>query len=184
MKLFKFNKDTYKVEVDEGAVLLTPFRVIWNRDRSASKDKALSELAYVYFMYDQQSDYLIETNENERSKQISYDLKLGDAWKPDKKVNDAATFYMEHSVTPLATMYNAAIKGGNAVNSVLNNADEYIKASTNPIKAAKDVIDTLNKVPSVMANIKAAEKELIQEKEITENRKKGSQTLNMFEDGL
>lgn len=81
-------------------------------------------------------------------------------------------------------MYEAAICGANAVNKMLRNSDKHIQGSSNPIKAAKDVIDTLNKVPKTMADLKAAEKELIEEKVNLDDRKKGSQSLNMFEDGL
>ena len=35
-----------------------------------------------------------------------------------------------------------------------------------------------------MANMKAAEKELVKEKKETEGRMKGSKTMNVFEDGL
>lgn len=39
MKLFKYVN--YTVTISEEALLLKPFRVIWNRDRSSYKEKAL-----------------------------------------------------------------------------------------------------------------------------------------------
>lgn len=55
MKLFKFEQ--YKVTISEEAFAMKPFKQIWNRDKSQSKDKAISELSYVYFMQDPRSDY-------------------------------------------------------------------------------------------------------------------------------
>ena len=55
MKLFKY--EAYKVTISEEALVLKPFKLIWNRDRSATKNKALTELGYVYFMCDPRSDY-------------------------------------------------------------------------------------------------------------------------------
>lgn len=184
MKLFKLNKDTYSVEYDEGALMLAPFRVLWNRDRSKYKEKACKELAYVYFMSDIQSDYMIELDESLRAEAIIKDLKLGDEWKPDKKVDNAIIFYKERSVTPLTKIYEAAVAGAEAVNNLLRNADTYIKSAKDPVRAAKDITATLDKVPTVMSRLKAANKELIEEKEALAGKKKGSQTLNMFEDGI
>lgn len=78
MRLFKLNKDTYNVEIDEGALLLAPFRVIWNRDRSQKKEKAVKELAYVWFMTETRSDYQIEDDYSLRSIEVIKDLQLGD----------------------------------------------------------------------------------------------------------
>ena len=40
MKLFKY--EGYKVVISEEALALKPFKQIWNRDRTANKDKAIS----------------------------------------------------------------------------------------------------------------------------------------------
>jgi hypothetical protein len=40
------------------------------------------------------------------------------------------------------------------------------------------------KVPKLMADLKAAHKEVVKEQEDLDNRKKGSRSMNMFEDGL
>ena len=184
MNLFKLNKDTYSVEFDEGALMLAPFRVLWDRDKSKKKTRATKELAYIYFMWDVQSDYKIETDIAVRSSVIIKDLELGDKWSVDSEIEDAATFYRDRSTTVLSRTYNSAVAGANAVNDVLENAKQYISSANNPIKAAKDVIDTLGKVPKVMADLKAANKELVEESKENAIKQKGSQTLNMFEDGF
>ena len=55
MKLFKY--DAYKITISEEAFALSPFRKIWNRDRSTNKNRAISELGFIYFMADTRSDY-------------------------------------------------------------------------------------------------------------------------------
>ena len=69
MKLFKY--EAYKVVISEEALALKPFKQLWNRDRSINKDRAISELAYVYFMEDPASDYQYLVDREDRSNAIT-----------------------------------------------------------------------------------------------------------------
>ena len=84
MKLFKY--EGYKVVISEEALALKPFKQIWNRDRTANKDRAISELAYIYFMEDPASDYQYLVDRDERSEAIIEGEGLPANWKPDKIV--------------------------------------------------------------------------------------------------
>ena len=55
MRLFKY--EGYNLNISEEALALKPFRAIWVRDKSASKERAIMELGYCYFMEDPRSDY-------------------------------------------------------------------------------------------------------------------------------
>ena len=50
IRLFKY--EGYKVTISEEALLLKPFKAIWDRDRTKSKDRALDELGFIYFFCD------------------------------------------------------------------------------------------------------------------------------------
>lgn len=184
MNLFKLNKQTYEVEVDEGALMLAPFLALYKRDKTKSKSIAKKELAYLYFMEDRRSDYMSTIDEMERHVQVVKDLELPKEWKPDKKIKLAMEFYGKRSVTEIQALYDAAVKGADAVNNILKHADDYIKESKSPIKAAKDVIETINKIPAVMSNLKSAKKQLIDEQNAASDKKLGSQELNIFENGI
>lgn len=100
MKLFRY--EGYKIVISEEAFALKVFRQIWNRDRTASKDKALMELGYVYFMVDPRSDYQYLVDKEERSKAIIEGEGLPANWKPDKLIEEAMTFY--DSMKPSAAL--------------------------------------------------------------------------------
>ena len=55
MKLFKY--EGYKIVIEPEALLLKPFKQIWQRDRTINKDKAMMELGFIYFFCDTRSDY-------------------------------------------------------------------------------------------------------------------------------
>ena len=97
IKLFKY--EGYKLNISEEALLSKPFKEIWQRDKSKSKDKALQELGYVYFISDPRSDYQYLVDEEERSRAIKEGEGIDSKWKPDKVVLDAITFYKSFKPT-------------------------------------------------------------------------------------
>ena len=68
IKLFK--RDGYEIKVEPEALLLKPFKKIWNRDRSKDKNRAMQELGFIYFVCDPRSDYQFLVDDNERLEAI------------------------------------------------------------------------------------------------------------------
>lgn len=91
IKLFKY--EGYKVTISEEALVLKPFKQIWQRDRSASKDRALAELGFIYFFCDPRSDYQYITDETQRMEAIKEGEGLPSKWTPDAIINTAIDFY-------------------------------------------------------------------------------------------
>ena len=91
MKLFKLNG--WDLEIDEIAYTLTPFKTLWDRDKSEGKFKSKQELSYIYFMEDPRSDYMSFPDKNDRRKKIIEALGLPPKWKEDKAVTEAREFY-------------------------------------------------------------------------------------------
>lgn len=97
MGLLKF--EDYKLTIQPEALLLKGFSVIWKRDRSQSKDKAMSELSYIYFLIDPRSDYRFISDIGERATKIKKHLGFPDRWKPDKEIDKAIEIYKETMYT-------------------------------------------------------------------------------------
>ena len=60
----------YNLTIDPMALSLKPLKTIWNRDKTEKKERAISEIAYIYFMEDPRSDYQYIIDREERSKAI------------------------------------------------------------------------------------------------------------------
>ena len=91
MKLFRY--EGYKITISEEALVLAPFKKIWDRDRSASKNRAISELGFIYFMADPRSDYQYIIDEESRKTSIKEGEGLPSDWEPDNLVLEAMEFY-------------------------------------------------------------------------------------------
>ena len=48
IKLFKY--EGYSVAVEPEAIMLAPFKAIWDRDKRKDKSMAMQELAYIYYL--------------------------------------------------------------------------------------------------------------------------------------
>ena len=83
----------YNLTIDPMLLALKPFKTIWQRDRSEKKDKAISEIAYIYFMEDPRSDYQYIVDLDSREQQIREGEGIKSSWKPDNVVKEAQKLY-------------------------------------------------------------------------------------------
>ena len=178
IKLFKY--EGYKLNISEEALLLKPFKEIWQRDKSKNKDKALQELGYIYFISDPRSDYQYLVDEEERSKAIKEGEGIDSKWKPDKVVLNAITFYKSFKPTSALLLEDtrAMINGYRLklreITADMSNLD---------IKEIKDLGAVIKQIPSLIKDLDEAEKALNSELK-TSGRMRGSGEKTLFEDGI
>ena len=185
MKLFVLNRLSYEIEIAPEALLLEPFKRIVDRDKSKTKDMAKKELAFIYHYCDIRSDYM-GTEDSQRMVQILDNLNFPNKYKLDKDMLEAISFYKSFK-TPVETLYEGAIIAAQAVDKYLRSTEDLLNERDANGKVVTDIAKvtaSIEKLPKIMANMKAAEKELVKEKKETEGRMKGSKTMNVFEDGL
>ena len=91
VRLFKF--EAYEVTIEPEAIMLVPFKTLYDRDKHKDKSMAKQELAYVYFFADPRSDYQYLVDPEVRSSEIIKGLGMPKGWKPDAAVQRAIDFY-------------------------------------------------------------------------------------------
>lgn len=177
MKLFKY--EGYKIVISEEAFALKVFRQIWNRDRTTSKDKALMELGYVYFMVDPRSDYQYLVDKEERSKAIIEGEGLPANWKPDKTIEEAMEFYgsMKSSAALLLedTRY--------LVDKYRKKLRECLDSDELEVKDLKDAGALIKNIPELVKSLDEAEKAVASEIR-NSGRMRGQGEKTIMEDGL
>lgn len=176
MKLFKY--ESYQVVIEPEALALKPFKDIWNRDKSKDKDKAISELAFVYFFCDPRSDYQYIVDENERREAIKEGEGLPATWKPDAKVNNAIEFYSKFKSTSALLLEDTRILVQRYRNKLLTiNFDDL------EIKDLKIIQELIKQSPSLIKDLNEAEKALAKEAS-NDSRMRGQGEKTIFEDSL
>lgn len=184
MKLFSLKG--WNLTVSEEAWGLVPFKKILERDTTKEKENALREMLFVYFFCDIRSNYL-HMDEETRVKEIKHDIGLPDDWEYDEVMREATDYYTHISKSVIQQLYEDTLMSARAIGAYLRDTEVLLKerdAQGKPVYDITKITNANEKVPKLMANLKAAYKEVIKEMEDTENKKKGSKSFNTFEDGL
>lgn len=176
MKLLKY--EGYKVVIEPELLTLKPFKQIWTRDKTVNKDKALAEIAFIYFMADPRSDYQYLVDDKERMEAIKEGEGLPPKWQPDRIVTEAMNFYM--SFKPISALLLEDTR------FMVDKYRKRLKAQEFDdleIKELKELGALIKQIPSLVKDLDEAEKALTSEmRNAGKMRGQGEKTI--FEDDL
>lgn len=176
MKLLKY--EGYKVVIEPELLTLKPFKQIWTRDRTINKDRALAEIAFIYFMADPRSDYQYLVDEKERMEAIKEGEGLPPKWQPDRIVTEAMDFYM--SFKPISALLLEDTR------FMVDKYRKRLKAQEFDdleIKDLKEVGALIKQIPPLVKDLDEAEKALNSEMK-SSGKMRGSGEKTIFEDDL
>lgn len=173
MKLFNLNN--YKVEIEPEVLLLAPFAVLWNRDKTAHKKVAFNEIAYVWFMQDVKSDFFAIVNADERCREVSKVIDLPKGWTPDKAVKDAEEFYKKASESLTYRLLQDSRSGLEKLSEAVKDPD-FTKVDL------KKIAEVILMLPKLSKSLDELEEAVIKERQVVQHR--GSQERAIFEDGI
>ena len=173
-----FNYEGYEVNVEPEALLLAPFKTLWDRDNSTGKTMAKQELAYIYFMGDPRSDYQYLVDVEVRSSEIIKGLGMPEGWRPDEAVNRALTFY--ESFKPVSAGFLEDTKYFiNSFRKELRRRSDELEGME--MKELKEAMALAKQIPGMAKELDEAERTL--NKDImAEIRARGSQQKSILED--
>ena len=182
MKLFKY--EAYRVVISEEALALKPFKQLWNRDRSINKDRAISELAYVYFMEDPASDYQYLVDREDRSNAIIEGEGLDNKWKPDKMVIEAMKFYASFKTTSALILEDTRKVAENLRKALpaLDITKEDDKGR--PIYTIASITKAIRELNVLVKELAETERVIAKEMNEANGRVRGQRAKTILEDGL
>lgn len=179
MRLIKY--EGYNITIEPVALSLKPFKAIWMRDKSKDKNRAITELSYVYFMEDPRSDYQYIVDREERSKSIKEGEGLRPNWEPDTTVKEAMKLYASFKTTSALLLEDTRV-AVDKLRQLLRDIDltkEDDKGK--PVYTLNTVTATIKQIPSLIKDLDEAERALV--KELAQNDKvRGAQEKAIYED--
>ena len=168
----------YNLTIDPMLLTLKPFKAIWVRDKTEKKERAISEIAYIYFMEDPRSDYQYIIDRDERSKAIKEGEGLKSTWQPDGTVKEAMNLYASFKTTSALLLEDTrALVDGyrNKLRDLTSDMSEL------DVKDVKELGAIIKQVPSMVKDLDEAERALA--KEIAQSDKvRGAQEKSIYED--
>ena len=181
LKLFKY--EGFTVVISEEALLLKPFRVIWERDKSKDKHKALQELGYIYFLADPRSDYQHFIDEEDRSQAIIEGEGLPTSWKPDAQLKEAIDFYKSFKPLSYSVLEDTRAMI-DKLRTFLRDIDfSMVDDKGKPVYTINSITSTIKMIPSLIKELDEAERSLTKE-EVTLGRMRGQAEKTLMDDGI
>ena len=182
MNLFRI--ENYKLIISEEALAIKAFSILWKRDRSTNKGKAIQDLSIIYFMFDPRSDYMYIANENERLAKIIEHEGLPKNFNFDKPMLEAIEVYKELSQTPSSLLLEQASAAMEKVREFLTDVDLNQKDEKGkPVYPINQITSALKDIPVLAKNYQEAYKIVTQELE-EKSKARGNKRMSMFEDGF
>lgn len=181
MKLLKF--EGYKVVIEPELLTLKPFKDIWTRDKTKNKDKALQEIAFIFFMCDPRSDYQYIVDEDDRAKAIKEGEGIDSKWKPDNKVIMAMEFYKQFKPVSALLLEDTRV-AVDKLRKLLREMDlKEVDDKGKPIYTLNSITTTIKQIPALVKDLNEAERALNSEMKDA-GRARGSGEKTIFDDGI
>lgn len=181
MKLFKY--EGYKITIAEEALVLKPFKKVWDRDKTKNKEKAIMELGFIYFFCDPRSDYQYLVDETERLEAIRESEGLPTDWKPDKVIEEAMKFYNSFKPTSALLLEDTRV-AVNKLRQLLRDIDlTQLDDKGKPVYTLNTITATIKQIPALVKDLDEAEKTLNSEMK-NSGKMRGSGEKTIFEDSL
>jgi hypothetical protein len=161
MKIFELESN---YPILQAELLVVPeFKKIWDRDKTKGKDKAKTELAYIYFMLDVKSAYLAYSEEK-MEKKICQDLFGKDSYTPDQDLVKAMARFQEFAETPSTGLLKDARTSVNEVRKFLRTVDLSERNRMGmPVYKPKEVTSALTDLDKVVDNLQKLEERVSRE---------------------
>lgn len=182
MRLMKF--EGYTLTIEPEALVIKSIRTLWNRDKTQSKERALAELGYIYFMVDPRSTYSYLTDLADRSEKIVLEEGLPKNWKPDKIVQEAMKSYGDSIITTSSLLLEDTRVAVDKLRKYLRDIDLTAEDDKNkPKYPLNTVTSSIKLVPSLAEDLMKAERIVAQEI-VESNKMRGQKEKTILEDGL
>lgn len=183
MKLVKI--DNYQLKVEDELLLLKPFRLLYNADRTKDKSKFMDFLMMVYYIYDPRSDYSYIVDENQRWKEVCESNGLEVPKSLSKNESECIELYKRLTTTASAELLKSTKLAVDKVREFLENLDLYaVDDKGKPLYTINTVTSAIKQVPLLAKEIREAEKAVAKEIEEQGRARGGNENKKLFEDGV
>ena len=165
------------------ALLVKPFKEIWDKDETEDKSVAIRELSYIYYMADERSDFMHILDEGERTEEIKRFIDLPKNFDSKRKeLIRSIHYYKQMSETTSTKLLQSTRLVLQKISEFLDNIDmdERDERTKKPIHDIGKITASVEKIPKLIKAINEIEKEVIKEKEL--KAQSGNKSISMFDD--
>lgn len=182
-----FTLENHIVKPNTETLLIKEFLAIWEYDKSPKKEKALYNLAYVFFLVNPTKvNPFYGYSEADRSLKILQHLKIKEIdLFPDTLLNKAISFYTDYwnNLSPAKAYYESALLAAKQLQMFFNKLDiNKLNAKTgNPLYKPAEITKALKETEDVLKTLLSL-KNKIEEQSFENVKTKANRDINPFEE--
>ena len=175
--------DQNEIEISPYALTIKQFKVLWDRDKTKTKKRAIGELSFVYFYGDIRSIYNKQgLTEEEKVAEIPNDLDLGKKWKPDELIQAAVEKYVDEMQSQSLLLVTDAQTGVNKLRRFFREVDLMaLDDKGKPIYNISQFTAAIKQIRTINKELKDAYNDVLKELDEGGNIYGGGQ-VGIFED--
>ena len=174
--------ENYELKVADEALLVKPFRKLWNQDRSQKKEQFYKQMSVLYFVYSPASNYSYIIDEKERLKEVIEQEGIED-FRPSSDFKEAVDIYKRLNKTASSEL----LADTRLIIEKMRQALKSIEFDTLEEKDVPGVVNTIatviSKMPKLIEDLSKAEKAVTKELE-EQGKARGTQELTIGDMGL
>ena len=174
--------ENYELKIADEALLVKPFRKLWNQDRSQKKEQFYKQMSVLYFVYSPASNYSYIIDEKERLKEVIEQEGIDD-FRPSSDFKEAVDIYKRLNKTASSEL----LADTRLIIEKMRQALKSIDFDTLEEKDIPGVVNTIatviSKMPKLIEDLSKAEKAVTKELE-EQGKARGTQELTIGDMGL
>lgn len=180
MKLFEIQNNFPTATVE--CLMISPFKEIWNRDKTKEKSKAYGELQYIYFSSDFKSLYLAFDKEVREERLVDDFIKIK-GWKPDQLVVDGMAKYREFQNTPTMRFLQANQSAMESLTEYYLGIDwnELDATGKKPKYDITKVSGSVKQAGDIINNIEKLKEKVAKEQNLNKDKARGDRSGGLLE---
>lgn len=175
MKLVKV--EDFQLKISDEALLVKPFRKLWNQDRSQGKERFYQQMSILYFCYDVASNYSYIIDDKERLKEVLFQEGIQD-FKPSADFKEAVEIYKKLSKTSSSELLADTRLVIEKMRQALTDIEFSDLDKKDMPNAIKTVAMTIGLIPKLVKDLAEAENAVAKELE-EQGKARGSQELTV-----
>jgi hypothetical protein len=150
-----FSEENHQIVIAPEVKVIPEFAALIRRDKTPEKKRSFQELAFIYFVTDYKSPYIIYPKD-ERIQRVKRELGLSPDWTPDKGVIDAQLKYDELQRTPsistLIAIRESLMTSTKVIETLRSRIEDRLVAFNTPPAEGEDESD-IEEINSIVQSV-------------------------------
>jgi len=156
------------------------FRILWDRDKSKHKERAVNEISYIVFLHDFRSPYMAYPT-TDRENRIKKDYFNSTDWQPDDEIKTAIAKYKELQSSPISRLLQSAMDTCDKMTDYFNGIDfKKVDHNGKPIFTLKEESSVMKDIGDIVSSLESL-KDKVEKEQMERGSIRGGTGIGMFE---